>query len=193
MSYRNNPIRSWKRRSIVTLVTGVLLVIPVTIWSLQPIIKTPNDIQIINALDKLTSKSEHSEQNNPQNNPASPLRVIINQDAFRTVNLWNPQPPPPLPIAAIDTANTDNSNQQASNRPPIYELIGIIEETDGSYKAALYDKNEDRLYIVAYGDHVQKYAITAIDKTTVSLQNGSQIIKLVMQPATMGNEKEGQG
>lgn len=94
----------------------------------------------------------------------------LDQSAF-IVRLWNPPP------EARDARMAEQSAPPP--KPPRLQLIGITD--DGrQLRAALYDPDADRLFIVGTGDHVKKHTVT-VTPDAVELVNGKITHRLALR------------
>ena len=93
--------------------------------------------------------------------------------------LWNPPPPPP-PLPVPESASAANPP-----KPLNLQLIGIIEETDGTRRAAVYDIDNDRMLILSGGDSVRDHTVKSITARTIELTDGrsTQRLNLRQEPS----------
>ena len=97
-------------------------------------------------------------------------RERIDQSDF-IIRLWNPPPEARDRRLAEETAPPP--------KPLRLQLIGITD--DGrQLRAALYDPDTDRLFIVGTGDHVKKHTVT-ITPDAVELANGEVTHRLTLR------------
>jgi hypothetical protein len=91
----------------------------------------------------------------PQRKSLPPLDLA----AFRAP-LWVAQPPPPALPAPTPPP------------PPLrLQLVAIVQE-HGAYKAALYDPDQDKLFIVGAGESVSGRTIEQVGSGAVTIRDG---------------------
>ena len=73
-----------------------------------------------------------------------------------------PQPPPPLRVA--------------------YSLVGLIEKSDGSLAAVVYDQERDELLTVTQGDSLGHFMVETISQFGLSLSLGDRLARLDLDP-----------
>ena len=102
-----------------------------------------------------------------------PVEPQLDPQVF-AIKLWRV---PPAPVVATAQASPPV-------KPPNLRLVGIISES-GRHMAAIYDVDADRLVIVASGDHIGQYNVTAITSSEVELSDGqvTQKLALLQEPA----------
>ncbi len=126
------------------------------------------------------ANAQQASESTPLNdlwNDANSLRIA------HATRLWNPT------IVASDTATTQS---EAPKAPPLpapapthFELLAITTSPDGSREVTLYDRNKDHICILAIGDTLDRYVITSITNTSVTLTQGSRDHRLHL-PAALG-------
>ncbi len=90
------------------------------------------------------------------------------------VRLWTPlveKPEEPPRTEALVSAS----------RPFRLRLVGITRE-DGELFAALYDPDQDRLFVVRNGDSVARYRVEGVTLAGVTLSEGDAQRELLLQP-----------
>ena len=108
-----------------------------------------------------------------QPEPPAPKDSPIDVTAFASAKLWNPVPPPPTDIVQV---------AKDEPKPLRLQLIGIIQES-GVYKAAIYDQDDDRLFIVTSGQQIKQNAVTLITAKSVEVSDGEEVHTLQLQEA----------
>ncbi len=73
-----------------------------------------------------------------------------------------PQPPPPFKIA--------------------YSLVGLIETTDGSLKAVVYDQEHDELVTVSQGESLGRFTVETVSPLGMALSQGDRMARLDLDP-----------
>ena len=156
----NDPIRRLIRSLRLTWFLGCAIIALCALWAWQP--HEPNERSEIplNLHPATTPLIEDEEER-------------IDHGAF-IARLWNPpSPPPEARPEAPDRLLTEQS------APPRLQLIGITD--DGrKLRAALYDPDADRLFIVASGDHVNKHTVT-VTPDAVELVNRQVTHRLTLR------------
>src|SRR5262249_54813913 len=94
----------------------------------------------------------------------------LDTTAFQ-VALWNPPP---------DAKADEVAKPAEARKPPNLQLIGIIHE-EGILKAAIYDGDADRLFIVASGDRISDREVTVIAEKSVELSDGTSVFHMVLK------------
>ena len=156
----SDPIRRLTRSLRLTWFFGCAIIALCALWAFQPY--EPNE------------RSEIPLDLHPTTTPLiEDEKERIDQGAF-IAHLWNPPSPPP--DARPEARNRRLTEQSA---PPRLQLIGITD--DGrQLRAALYDPDADRLFIVASGDHVKKHTVT-VTLDAVELVNGQVTHRLALR------------
>src|SRR5262245_20424160 len=85
-------------------------------------------------------------------------------------------PPPPAPVP------------EAQAPPPLrLQLLGIIRDrADGTYRAALYDPDADKVVVVSGGETVAGRIVTGIEPRAVILTLGPSVQTLALRPDQQG-------
>jgi hypothetical protein len=146
----NDPIRTWRRRVVLTTVASAGAVGAALTWCFLPASRTPMGQPAFNLTAPVRTEDRISTV------PA------IDARAFASAKLWNPVPPPP---------QTEIQIAREPPKPPRLQLIGIINE-DGVLRAALYDQDDDRLFIVASGERIKNHTITHITSNGIEISDG---------------------
>lgn len=154
LSSTNDPIRFVRRRALATWLTGGAALVPVAYWALRPLPKASAPVP---ALPTLSAESSPAEEQR------------IDPSVF-AVTLWSPRPPAPTTPPAV------RADPSPAPAPPLkLQLIGIVAEPAISeseppqFRAALYDPETDRLYLVAPGEHVGIHRIGEITAHSVTV------------------------
>ncbi len=100
-------------------------------------------------------------------------RPAIDRSAF-AATIWNP-------VAARDALQQSQPSATEQARPLRIQLIAIIDEGDGRLRAALYDQERDRLFIVATGDRVGGHTVTSVAAGGVELTDGRSATRLALR------------
>lgn len=95
------------------------------------------------------------------------------RSAFAAV-IWNP-------VAARDALQQSEATATEQARPLRIQLIAIIDDGDGLLRAALYDEERDRLFIVASGDRVGGHTVTSVAAGGVELTDGRSATRLALR------------
>lgn len=69
-----------------------------------------------------------------------------------------PQPPPPLRVA--------------------HSLVGLVEATDGSLTAVVYDQEHDELVTVSQGESLGHFIVETISPLGLALSRGDRLVRL---------------
>ncbi len=100
-------------------------------------------------------------------------RPAIDRSAF-TAAIWNP-------VVARDALQQSQAAAAEQARPLRIQLIAIIDEGDGRFRAAIYDEERDRLLIVASGDRVGGHTVTSVAAGGVELTDGRSARRLALR------------
>lgn len=164
-----NPIRSavpFKRRVTWTWLVGGAFCVGAGVWAAwSP--APPAQTGVMPAVQSTVS-GKPSEQA-----PIEPAPSIDSK--LLAIKLWNAPPPPPPAASEKDAV--------ASAKPLRLQLIGIIDDEDGMRRAAIYDVDSDRLYIVAGGERLGD------DMTGGSKGSGQTVIQIAAKEVTLSDGK----
>jgi hypothetical protein len=163
-----DPLHILRRRGWWTGAAGSVLVIGCAVWALRPL---PAQTRVMPVIDW----SATAEGSSPD---ADARADAFDAGAFGA-RIWSvpavaaadlpPPPPPPAP------------NPLPPPPPLKLQLVGIIREPDGGpipgdkrggtpgLRAALYDPDTDRLFIVASGERIGDRTVRSITPTAVEL------------------------
>ncbi len=113
-------------------------------WALRPLAPTAKPAQLEEA---------------PQSVSQGPARLALDVDAFRAP-IW------------VQAPQLSQAPPDAAPLPPLrIQLLAILREGD-IYKAALYDPDADRLFIVASGESVAGRTVDRVLADAVALRDG---------------------
>ena len=149
-----------RARMVATCILGGLAVASTMYWALSPLsVEVPEG-----AASKLLDESEMAED------PG--LADALDAQAF-DVMLWKPlvDSPEQAPRAVVPAS---------ASRPFRLRLVGITRE-DGELFAALYDPDQDRLFVVRDGDRVARYRVEGVTLAGVTLSEGNAQRELLLQ------------
>jgi hypothetical protein len=150
----NDPTRFARRRSLVTWCIGALLIAPAAAWSLlPPPINPAPALQVAAALPSADAQGTGS----------------LDLSAFRA-RIW-------VPTARAAAPKAEPTPPPAP-APLRLQLIGILRETatesdTTTLRAALYDPDSDKLFIVGAGDTLGSHRVAQITPTGVVLAQGA--------------------
>ena len=63
-----------------------------------------------------------------------------------------------------------------------YSLVGLIENTDGSLAAVVYDQERDELLTVTQGDALGHFMVETVSPLGLSLSRGDRLARLDLDP-----------
>jgi len=102
-----------------------------------------------------------------------------------SLRLWNPLPP---------TESKDQHQPVIKTvsvlPPPGLTLLGIIHESDGTYRAVIYDQRADRVHIVTNGESIDQLTITRITANAVDMADGPRKHRIVMSSSIVQLDTE---
>src|SRR5262245_2915336 len=152
--------RRTTHRALAAAAGGLLLT---TAWALWPLPRTT--VQPL--LPEMNADNELA-------TAAGPLDLSV-FDAPVWIVAAAPPPPAPLPPEALPP-------------PPLrLQLLGIIRnQSDGAYRAALYDPDADKVFVVASGDPVAGRLVKSIEPRAVLLAQGTSVQALNLRPDQQG-------
>jgi hypothetical protein len=154
-----DPISALRRRAALTTALGLTAIAAAVGWSfLLPVEVLVPQVDIAALLDSAPADMQLDHERQGQLDP----------HAF-DVHLWNPAPGVQPTLADADPA--------PPLQPPPLRLVGIIND-EGVLRAALYDLEQDKLFIVRHGEVVRDCIVERIDLAAVILQQGDHVHEL---------------
>jgi hypothetical protein len=104
----------------------------------------------------------------PAEAPAAGPVAALDLSAFRAP-LWIAPPPPPPPVVAV-------REPEPPPPPPLkLQLLAIVREGDGSYRALVYDPDTDRLMTLAEGEKLgARTTVETVTAGEVRLRDGGR-------------------
>jgi hypothetical protein len=132
------------------MVTGLFVVTGCALWAFWPL---PRERVEAPSTDPVAAPQQHDDAPPP-----------VDLAAFNAP-LWVAPPPPPAPAPVV----------AAPPKPPLkLQLIAIVREGEAR-KAAIYDPDQDRLFIVGKGDSVAGRVIEEVRASDLTLtDNGGK-------------------
>lgn len=169
----NDPIRSARRCATLTWIAGLAVVAPLAIWALKPL---------------PAHTMSMPELRPPAEVQASAQGATLDASVF-SVRLWNPPP-----VTASATGATPPPPPPAA--PLKLQLIGIVADPAAEegkpplLRAALYDPDTDRLYVVAAGEMIGQHRVQEITDQAVTVaaagERGRAPTRLVLKQPGRG-------
>lgn len=126
------------------------------------------------------ARSSESSSLNPASTLTASMAWPVDLAAFEAP-LWTAPPPPPPPIRVIAATPT------LPPPPPLkLQLLGIfqVETSDSasSYRALLYDPDQDKVVIVASGDSIAQRTVDFIDRGSIALRDTAGVRTIALRP-----------
>lgn len=150
------------RRALAALL-GVGAVAAAGLWALAPLEEPDLSIPSVAAPD--------AEGGVPQSLPALDLA------AFRAP-LWIAPPPPPPPPAPVVAAR----EPEPPPPPPLkLQLLAIVREEDGTYRALVYDPDQDTLLALTEGQSVGPRTVESVTAEEVTLRDRRGVRALALR------------
>jgi len=169
----NDPLRTWKRRRILSIAGVAIGLAGIAAWAFQPVFDGGPSMPLIDSeLRPVRVESE-----------SDPLpREPIDASVFRTM-LWPLEPVAPgSDIAPDEPAKAAGAepSPRGSDAGSSLVLIGVLEEREG-LRAAIYDAESDKLIIAKGGSSVRTLRVMAISRDGVRLSDDVSTFWLALE------------